>query len=239
MFVKSLSVLAVAAAGFVGAATSASAALILTFGPTTVSTNSPATGASGVVSLSFSDLGSGNVLLSGVVENTTGFPIFGAGATESQLTGFGLDLFGAATIDASTFTGGTYLSSLIAPADADPFGDFDLGIADNTNYNGGNANGALSEGLSDTFSIELVSSLSAFDLEGSILDGLINNLYPATDPGAGLRFQQVNAGAGSDKIANPFVFRDSSVVGEVPLPAAGWMLIAALGGIGAMKRRKG
>ncbi len=29
------------------------------------------------------------------------------------------------------------------------------------------------------------------------------------------------------------------VVDDVPLPAAGWMLIAALGGIGAMKRRKG
>ncbi len=53
----------------------------------------------------------------------------------------------------------------------------------------------------------------------------------------GLRYQSANNNAGSDKLIG-LPFPDGTIVGEVPLPAAGWMLIAALGGIGAMKRRK-
>jgi hypothetical protein len=220
---------ALLAVGLAVAASSASASVILAFGAGATSSNSPNTGASGKATLSFSDV-VGGVGLSVLVENTTGDVIFGAGATTSKLTGFAFDLDGL-SIDFGSFVGGTYLTNLLINADAQPFGTFDLAVADNDNYNGGNANSALPQGLSDTFSLTLTGGANAAAVEASFL-----SFFEGSETSA-MRFQQVNAGAGSDKLTDPDV-TTTDIPPAVPLPAAGWMLIAGIGGIAAMKRRK-
>ena len=221
-FLKTILVAGTAALSFgIGAA---DAAVLLNFGAGATSSNPTPTGASATALLSFVDEG-GDVRVSAEVTNTTGSPIFGAGATESMLTGFGLDLVPGATYVADSFIGGTYLDTLILDADASPFGTLDIAGADNDQYNGGNANGALPQPLSDTFSFLLSSLLGASDLEDAFLTAF------TTDPvlTSAVRFQQVNAGAGSDKLTNP------DVPNPIPLPAAGLLLFAGLGGLGAFR----
>lgn len=209
--------------------TAAHASIILTFGENATSSNATPTGASGKATLSFADEG-GDVRVSAFVENTTGDFIFGDGATEGVLTAFGFDLVSGASF-AGGFLGGTYLDTLILNANASPFGTLDVAGADNNNYNGGNANNALPKGLSDTFSLLLGYSGNAMDLENAFYTAL------TTDPvlTSALRFQQVNAGSGSDKLKDPDVELE-----PVPLPATALLLLGGIGGLGALRtvRRK-
>ena len=210
-------------------------AITLNFDDTTsVSSNNPFTGASASVDLSFSDVGIGVFEVAGTVTNTTGsVPAFGAGATEATLTGFGFDLLAGVDF-AGLFTSTGNLDTLIEDADIQPFDSLDVAVADNGNFIGGNANTAVEEGESSSFTFQLSSALflSAADLETAF-----NDAFLAGDLQASIRFQQVNAGAGSDKLN--FVGDDPVVQPPaVPLPAAGWMLLAGVGGIAAMKRRK-
>ncbi|MBF9032161.1 VPLPA-CTERM sorting domain-containing protein [Rhodobacterales bacterium HKCCE3408] len=205
----------------------AASAVTLQFGESATSSNSPPTGASGTVEMTFSDIGAGLVELSMLITNTTGDTIFGAGATASKLTGVGFDLLSGVSYVAGSFSGGTYLDTLIINAALPPFGIFDIGVADNGNFLGGNANGALPQGLSDTVTMRLSSSLLAADLDAAFASG-----FTSGDLAASLRFQQVNAGEGSDKLTDPTV--DMS---PVPIPAAGFLLVAGLGGLAVLRRR--
>jgi hypothetical protein len=237
---RSFSLIAATAAALtIGAIGSAQASIVLAFGENAISTNTPRTGASGSATLTFTDEGS-NVRLSAAVTNTTGNDIFGAGATSSVLTGFGLDLVQGATF-AGGFIGGTYLDTLIQNANIQPFGSIDVAGADNNNWQGGNANDALPSqdpDLTDTFSFLLSYSGSAFDLEAAFFTAL------TTDPvlTSAMRFQQVEGGTNngaSEKLSNPDVTTGGGAgLGVVPLPAAGWLLLAGVGGLAAMARRR-
>lgn len=198
------------------------------------SSNDPATGASGSIIFDFSDEG-GDVRVTLTITNTTDETSFGAGATEGQLTGFAFDLPTGATFIVGSFVSDTdgHFTDALEDVNFTPFsnrsdvGIFDLGIADNGNFGGGNANGALSEGDTAIVSFLVDTALSAADLMVAFMTGLLNG-----DLDAGLRFQQVNAGEGSDRLL--FV----PDVAEIPVPGAIWLMGAGLAGLGFASRKK-
>jgi hypothetical protein len=217
------------AASLVVGATGASAATLNFDNTTSVSSNNPFTGASGSLMLTFMDtalVGVASVFAS--VTNTTGVgTAFGAGATISTLTGVGFDFLTGVTYVSNSFLGGSIFDTLILGADAQPFDTLDIAIADNNNYNGGNANNGLSEGSSDTASFRL--NYTDYT-NAAALDAAFGSAFAAGTLQASMRFQQVNAGAGSDKL--------NYAPSVVPLPAAGWLLLASIAGLFAAKRRK-
>ncbi len=189
-------------------------AFVIKFDATSDSSNSPATGASASVNFDFVQSGS-NVLLNLTLTNTTGqIPSFGSRATQSTLVGFGFDLIDGVTVqaynsgttaynrlygDVSSFTSNIQ-PTLKGNATLNPFGTLDVGIRSNGNGNGtfggGNPTTGLTAGQSGTVTFTLAgSNLVASTLQTQFLQGFQSgNLNAVT------RFQQVNAGGGSDKL---------------------------------------
>lgn len=222
-FSKIMSRASAAALASVLMAGSASA-ITLNFDSTSISSNSPATGASGSVVLSFADEG-GDVRVTADITNTTGtITSFGEGATESKLTGFGFDLVAGVSYIDGSFTTTGYLDTLIEDAELSPFGTFDIAAADNNNFLGGNANDALPQGMSTQVSFLFDTTLDALGLDSAFAAAFNDGLK------AVMRFQQVNAGEGSDKL----LYQPPA---PVPLPAAGWLLFGALGGLAFLRRK--
>jgi hypothetical protein len=206
LFGSSLLAAGVAIASSVLAPTSAEA-FTISFGANSTSSNNPATGASADVDFNFSQSGS-DVLLSLDILNTTGQTTFGDGATQATLVGLGFDLIDditSYTYDAmsSPFTklyGDSALTaqSVEGSATLQPFGTFDVGIrsAGPGNFTGGNPTQGLTAGQSTVVSF-LVSGMNliASDVETAFFNGFTSGTLEIAT-----RFQQVNAGEGSDKL---------------------------------------
>jgi PEP-CTERM motif len=220
-------------------APSSAQAFSISFGANSTSSNNPATGASALVDFSFTQVGS-NVQLGLNITNTTGQSTFGEGATASKLTGVAFDLLQGLSIVPNSYAGGSFFPELLTNVNFTPFsnsvGNFSVGIADNTNFEGGNANAALPQGQS-TFVSFLLSgtNLVASTLENQFLTGFQNNTLQAA-----VRFQQVNTPTGSDKLLGGDITNGGGNGGEQPIPEpatlAGLGLVASA--IAASRRRK-
>ncbi|MBD1901951.1 PEP-CTERM sorting domain-containing protein [Coleofasciculus sp. FACHB-125] len=104
------------------------------------------------------------------------------------------------SVVSNSYIGGTFFPVLLQNVDFQPFsnkvGNFSVGLADNDNFEGGSPQNALPEGK-NTFASFLLSgtNLDAATLESQFLAGFQNKSLQAA-----VRFQDVNAGAGSDKL---------------------------------------
>lgn len=209
-------------------------AVTLTFGADSLTSNPMHTGAAGTVDLSFSD-DAGGVLVNATVTNTTGDTSFGDGATESKLTGFGFALVDGASYVSGSFTAGSYLDyAFETGVDAPPNGFLDVAFADNDNWLGGNPNGALPQGMSDSFSF-LLSGYTATEMEIAFAEA-----FSSVDDTllAILRFQSVNAGAGSDKLVYQPGEDPNPGPAPIPLPAGGLLMLTGLLGLTAARRAR-
>ncbi len=203
---------------------SAANALTLSFDETSTSSNSTLTGASATVEMVFTDVGAGLVDIVTTVSNTTDTTSFGAGATESQLTGFGFDLLSGLSFIQADSSAGSTLDTFLTDAAFNPFGELDLAAADNNNFIGGNARGALSEGDSDTFTFRIAYDQTLFG-GAATLEEAYMSAFLDDGVNAGLRFQSVNAGEGSDKLS----------LTVVPVPASIFLLLSGLMGFGVIR----
>ena len=207
---------------------STASALTLNFDETSTSSNTTLTGASATVEMVFTDVGAGMVDIVTTVSNTTNTTGFGAGATESQLTGFGFDLLSGLSFIEADSSAGTALDNFLTGAVFNPFGELDVAAADNNNFLGGNARGALSEGDTDSVTFRLAYDQALFGGANSIEDAYLS-AFVGNDVQAGMRFQSVNAGEGSDKLVANYS------VTVVPVPASIFLLLSGLMGLGVAR----
>ncbi|MBD2069198.1 PEP-CTERM sorting domain-containing protein [Leptolyngbya sp. FACHB-671] len=215
-------------------------AFTFSFGSSSQSSNPQTTGASALLTFDFSEVvGNSNAIKVDLkIENTTGDSIFGAGATTSKLTGIALDLLPGLT--ASSFVGDQYLDTFLTKVNFTPFsnsaGNFSIGIADNNNFEGGQATDALPQGATSQISFVVAGftpGKTAAELEADFF-AAYSNSKDGIDIAA--RFQQVNAGEGSDKLLGGTPGDDDDEV-TVPEPAT-ILGLSLIGSVFATRRRK-
>lgn len=183
-------------------------AFTLSLNPSNGSTEN--TGSTALLDFNFVQDGS-NVKLNLGVKNTTNGSD-GLGATASTLVGIGFDLpsfiksfsYSAANSSFTKLYGDSKLNTSVSgDAALNPYGTFDVGIrsAGSGNFAGGNPQSGLTAGQSSLVSfIFSGTGLTANSVESSFLSGM-------RDKSLGIvgRFQQVNAGGGSDKVLGSVV----------------------------------
>ncbi|MBD2355300.1 PEP-CTERM sorting domain-containing protein [Tolypothrix sp. FACHB-123] len=189
------------------------------------------TGSTALLDFNFSQFAAQQVKLNLDITNTTNGST-GLGATQSTLVGLAFDADNfdpGAPVAFNNYDPGTsgftklWVKGIDTPS-LQPYGDFDVAISPpRESFNGGNAQDGLTAGQSTTVSFLFTTSLTANQLSDAVENGFINKAFRIAG-----RFQQVNAGGGSDKVLG----------GEpVPEPATIAASVLALGGLGFFKKK--
>ncbi|MEQ9000547.1 MAG: PEP-CTERM sorting domain-containing protein [Coleofasciculus sp. B1-GNL1-01] len=234
-------------------AANAAQALTINFDSTSTSTNNLATGASAQVDFDFVDVEGGGVQLDLTLLNTTGQldDSFGLGATDSEFVAFGFDvsdsissytynslsspfirLFGNDSLTSDTVED----AAVISGAGGQNVFDIGIRVAGSGTFSGGNPNGGLNPGQSAQVRFILDTSDNAQAVEQAFA-----NLFNGEEFRAVARFQDVNAGGGSDKLlVNRIPNADPDDNGDVSVPEPGTLAGLALigGSLAAARRRK-
>lgn len=183
--------------------------------------------------LDFNFVQSGNdVLLNlGITNATNGTG--GLKATQATLVGLAFDLTPNLKV-ASYSAGDSGFTKLWSNAELNPYGSFTVGISPQRNsFAGGNPRDGLGAGSSTNVSFRLTGQgLKAAEVEQTIYAGINSGSLRAVG-----RFQQVNAGGGSDKVLGGVRPDPEPTPTEVPEPSTALALgLFALRAIGATNR---
>ena len=209
----------------------ANATVTLEFNPSWGSTEN--TGAAATAAFSFSDVAS-DVGIDLILKNITNGAQGGLNATAATLVGLAFDL---PTFTSLTYAdGGTNFTKLWTNVILPPFGTFDFGISTpRKTFVGGNPTGGLTSG--NTLSVvhfKVNTTLTAAAFEAAFAAG---NLAGG-DLNAAARFQQVNAGGGSDKVWGGSPPPPLEPPTAVPESATWALMILGFSGVGAVIRTR-
>ncbi len=202
-------------------ASAANAAVTLNYLPSFGSTEN--TGASATANFVFSDVGA-NVRVDLTLSNITN-GLLGLGATNATLVGIAFD---APTATFVSYTGAGGFTKAWTNPSLPPYGNFDFGVSPERNsFVGGNPQSGLTAGGTPfTVSFVLDTSFDAAAFESAFLAGYTDGTFNTA-----ARFQQVNAGGGSDKVLG-------GITSAVPEPATWAMMITGFGLAGAALRQR-
>lgn len=184
--------------------------------------SSESTGSTAKLNFDFVQSGS-NVLLNLGMTNTTNGTV-GSKATKSTLVGIAFDTVSGLNVSLKSANGSAF-TKLWKDVSLPPYGTYDVGISTPRNsFAGGNANQGLKAGESATVSFLFSGTkLDAKVLESAFLKGFTDGSLRAVG-----RFQQVDVGAGSDKVSGGII--QPPPVRKVPEPSA-LLGILTLGGV--------
>lgn len=194
------------------------------------------TGASANLTFSFLQFGNTLRLDLGIKNTTNGSS--GLGATQATLVGLAFDAPSIFNLTSANYSAnGSSLSQFwVNPTiNANGFGTYSYGISTPRNvFDGGNPAGGLTAGQSTTVSFDLSSlGLTAKDASTQFA----NFLSSSSNGGIAARFQQVNAGGGSDKVKGKLQIQViPPAPKKVPEPAMGLGLLA-VGATMALRRK--
>jgi hypothetical protein len=209
-------------------------AFTLSINPNNGSTEN--TGSTALLDFNFVQEGSQVKLNLGIKNTTNGSA--GLGATASTLVGVGLDL--PSLISSFTYNSlNSAFSKTYSNIALNPLGTFDYGIRSegSGNFTGGNPQAGLTAGQSTLVSFLFAGNgLTAQSVESAFFNGFKDGSMQAVG-----RFQQVNAGGGSDKVLASLIAGSNSETlgGAAGVPEPTTMAgVAVAAGLVALKKRK-
>lgn len=179
----------------------------------------------------------------GVNTLTIGITNTATGSTDPRITGFAFnaptDVTGVSALTAAGTGNNLIWSASHSPNGINTPGNngfFDIAGLTGPNFNGGNANAGILLNGTGIFNLVLTGNAAALAAltENSFLSLLSfpqnnnSDLWPFA-----VRFQRL-----SDGLVTSDVAFGGPDMAPIPLPAAGWLLLAGVGGLAAMRRRR-